>query len=184
MPSTGIFEGFSVSHAAILDGTTGAETADLYGVREGSVAVNSDAHDNTGDDAVLSNWFWFNYAEVTISSGYIPFNVISLLTGATATSSSDTWSVPMWTQSSLNQPPKPVLIRVPSKDSLGAVRTLDIILYRVQFQPIHFNGPTYKDGMVTNYTGRAVISPVDETGADLPEKAVGRLLNRPGVFTG
>lgn len=177
MPSTGIFEGFSVSHAAILDGSTGAEQADIFGVREGSVAVNSDSHDNTGDDAVLSSWFWFNYAEVKISSGFIPFRVISLLTGAPATSSSDVWSVPLWNQSSLNQPPKPVLVRVPSRDSLGAVRNMDIILYRVQFQPIAFDGPTYKDGMTVNYSGRAVISTVDETGVALTEKAIGRLLN-------
>lgn len=177
--ATGIFEAFSVSHAAILDGTTGAEAADIYGVREGSVSVNSDSYDNTGDDAVLSNWFWFNYAEVTISSGYIPFNVIALLTGAPATSSADTWSLPMWTEKSLNQPPRPVLIRVPSKDSLGAVRVMDIVLYRVQFQPMAFDGPTYKDGMTLNYTGRAVISSVNEMGTVLTERAIGRLVNRP-----
>jgi hypothetical protein len=175
--STGIFEGFSVSHAAILDGTTGAEQADIYGVREGSVAVNSDQHDNTGDNAVLSSWFWFNYAELKISSGYIPFSVISLLTGAAVTSSSDSWSVPLWNQSSLNQPPKPVLIRVPSKDSLGAIRTMDIVLYRVQFQPIAFDGPTYKDGMTVNYTGRAVLSTVNEAGVALTEQSIGRLVN-------
>lgn len=181
MPASGIFEAFSVSHAAILDGTTGAETADIYGVRQGSVSVNSDSYDNTGDDAVLSNWFWFNYAEITISSGYVPFQVISLLTGAPVTSTADTWSLPMWTEKSLNQPPRPVLIRVPSKDSLGAVRTMDIILYRVQFQPIAFDGPNYKDGLVLNYTGRAVLSTVDETGDDLTERAIGRLVNTAAV---
>jgi hypothetical protein len=179
MPSTGIYEAFSVSHAAILDGTTGAEAADIYGVRQGSVSINSDSHDNTGDDAVLSNWFWFNYAEITISSGYIPFSVIALLTGAPATSSADTWSLPMWTQSSLNQSARPVLIRVPSKDSAGAARVMDIILYRVQFMPMAFDGPNYKDGMTLNYTGRAVISPVDELGASLTEHAIGRLVNKP-----
>jgi hypothetical protein len=179
VPATGIFEAFSVSHAAILDGTTGAETADIYGVRQGSVSVNSDSYDNTGDDAVLSNWFWFNYAEISISSGYVPFRVISLLTGAPVTSTSDEWSLPMWTEKSLNQPPRPVLIRVPSKDSLGAVRTMDIILYRVQFQPIAFDGPNYKDGLVLNYTGRAVLSTVDETGDALTERAIGRLVNKP-----
>jgi hypothetical protein len=179
VPATGIFEVFSVSHAAILDGTTGAETADIYGVRQGSVSVNSDSYDNTGDDAVLSNWFWFNYAEISISSGYVPFHVISLLTGAPITSTSDTWSLPMWTEKSLNQPPRPVLIRVPSKDSLGAVRTMDIILYRVQFQPIAFDGPNYKDGLVLNYTGRAVLSTADETGNALTERAIGRLVNKP-----
>lgn len=182
--ATGIFEAFSVSHAAILNGATGAEAADIYGVREGSVSVDSDSYDNTGDDAVLSNWFWFNYAEVTISSGYVPFNVISLLTGAPVTSTGDTWSMPLWTQSSLNQPNRPVLIRVPSKDSAGDVRTMDIVLFRVQFMPIAFDGPTYKDGLVLNYSGRAVVSPVDEAGVALPEKAIGRLLNKPAVVGG
>ena len=177
MASTGIFEGFSVSHAAILDGSTGAELADVYGVREGSVAVNSDSFDNTGDNAVLSSWFWFNYADIKISSGFIPFRIIALLTGSTAISSSDNWSVPLWNEKSLNQPPKPVLIRVPSKDSLGAIRTMDIILYRVQFQPIAFDGPTYKDGMTINYSGRASLSTVDETGQTLTENAIGRLVN-------
>ena len=179
MPSTGIFEAFSVSHAAILDGTSGAEAADIYGVREGSVSVDSDSYDNTGDDAVLSNWFWFNYAEVTISSGYVPFNVISLLTGAPITSTGDNWTMDLWTEPSLNQPPRPVLIRVPSKDSLGAIRTMDIVLFRVQFMPISFDGPTYKDGLVLNYSGRAVISSVDETGDTIDPRAIGRLVNRP-----
>lgn len=179
--ATGIFEAFSVSHAAILNGATGAEAADIYGVREGSVSVDSDSYDNTGDDAVLSNWFWFNYAEVTISSGYVPFNVISILTGAPVTSTADTWTMPLWTQSSMNQPTRPVLIRVPSKDSAGAVRTMDIVLFKVQFMPISFDGPTYKDGLVLNYSGRAVVSPVDEKGLALPEKAIGRLVNAPAV---
>lgn len=179
--ATGIFEAFSVSHAAILNGATGAEAADIYGVREGSVSVDSDSYDNTGDDAVLSNWFWFNYAEVTISSGYVPFNVISILTGAPVSSTGDTWSMPLWTQSSMNQPTRPVLIRVPSKDSAGAVRTMDIVLFKVQFMPISFDGPTYKDGLVLNYSGRAVVSPVDEKGAVLTEKAIGRLVNAPSV---
>jgi hypothetical protein len=177
--ATGIFEGFSVSHASILDGSTGAEAADIYGVREGSVSIDSDSFDNTGDDAVLSSWFWFNYADLTVSSGYVPFTVISLLTGTTVTSTGDEWRMNLWTQSSLNQPSRPVLIRVPSRDSEGAVRTMDIVLFKVQFQPISFDGPTYKDGLVLNYAGRAVISATDETGTALPEKAIGRLINRP-----
>lgn len=175
--ATGTFEGFSVSHAAILNGATGAELADIYGVREGSVSVDSDSYDNTGDDAVLSNWFWFNYAELTISSGYVPFSVISLLTGDPVTSTGDVWSTPLWSEGSLNQPSRPVLIRVPSRDSAGAVRVMDIVLFKVQFQPISFDGPTYKDGLVLNYTGRAVISPIDEAGEVLPKKSIGRLVN-------
>ncbi len=177
--ATGIFEGFSVSHAAILNGSTGAEDADIYGVREGSVSIDSDSFDNTGDDAVLSNWFWFNYADLTISSGFVPFATVSLLTGTPFSSSGDTYSMNLWTMSSTNQPSRPVLIRVPSKDSAGAIRVMDIVLFRVQFQPISFDGPTYKDGLVLNYAGRAVVSPADETGTSLPEKAIGRLVNKP-----
>lgn len=177
--ATGIFEAFSVSHAAILNGSTGAEDADIYGVREGSVSIDSDSYDNTGDDAVLSTWFWFNYAELTVSSGYVPFDVISLLTGAPVTSTGDVYKMDIWTEDSLNQPARPVLIRVPSKDSAGAVRTMDIVLFRVQFQPISFDGPTYKDGLVLNYAGRAVVSPVDETGTALDRRAIGRLINSP-----
>lgn len=177
--ATGTFESFSVSHAAILDGSTGAEAADIYGVREGSVSIDSDSFDNTGDDVVLSNWFWFNYAEVTISSGYVPFSTVSLITGIPVTSSGDEYRMNLWTPSSNNQPSRPVLIRVPSRDSAGATRTMDIVMFKVQFMPISFDGPTYKDGLVLNYSGRAVVSPVDEAGVALTEQAIGRLVNKP-----
>lgn len=182
---TRINEGFSVSHAAILDGSTGAETADIYGVREGSIGIESDAYENTGDDVVLSNWFWFTYATLAISSGYVPFDVIALLTGANVASSgtgaATVNSLPLWNESSNNQPARPVLVRVPSKDSAGAIRRLDFVLFRVQFQPISFDGPTYKDGLVLNYAGRAVVSDVDETGQSISERAVGRLVDRPAA---
>jgi hypothetical protein len=107
-------EGFSLSHAAILNGTTGAEEAagDIYGVRTGTIAVDTGNYDNTGDDAVLSSWFWFNYATVTIQSGYMPFDTISLLSGSTITSlrftgTNDYYSLPLWEETSLNQPVRP-----------------------------------------------------------------------------
>jgi len=178
-----IVEGFSVSHAAILNGSTGAEVADIYGVREGSLAVDTGNFDNTGDDTVLSTWAWFNFATVTITSGYVPFDVVSLLSGATITSSgtapNDYYNLPLWNEESLNTPVRPVLIRVPSKDSLGTPRSLDFIIYRVQFAPITFNGPTYKDGLVLNYSGKALMASVDEKGSALPERAIGRLVSRP-----
>ncbi len=34
------FEGFSLSHAAILSGTSGAEAATIYGVRNGSISTD------------------------------------------------------------------------------------------------------------------------------------------------
>jgi len=180
-------EAFSLSHAAILDGTTGAEEVDgdIYGVRSGTIAVDTGNYDNTGDDAVLSSWFWFNFATVTVQAGYLPFATIALLSGSTITSSgtgaNDYYSLPLYEETSLNQPPRPMLIRVPAKDKDGIIRTLDFVLYRVQFGPMSFDGPSYKSGLLLNYTGRAVMSDKDETGAALTKRQIGRLINRPAV---
>lgn len=178
-----IVEAFSVSHAAILNGTTGAEQADIFGVRDGSLDIDTDSFNNTGDDTILSVWNWFNLANLTINSGFVPFDVVSLLTGATITSSgtapNDFWNLPLWNQSALNQPNRPVLIRCPSKDSSGNPRSLDIVLYKVQFQPIKFDGPSYKNGLVLSYTGQCLMSSVDEKGSALTEPSIGRLVSRP-----
>lgn len=181
---TTIIEGFSVSHAAILDGAVAAtEVADIYGIREGTLDVDTDQYDNTGDDTVLSTWSWINFATLSITAGYIPFEVLALMGGATITSSgldaTAAYSMPLWNEKSMNQPARPVLIRVPSKDSAGTPRRFDIILYKVQFQPFSFDGPSYKDGLVLNYTGKALMSNTDETGTALTEKAVGRLVSAP-----
>ena len=61
------------------------------------------------------------------------------------------------------------------------LRNLDFVLYRVNFGPISFDGPSYKSGLLLNYTGRAVMSDKDETGAPLARKSIGRLINRPAV---
>jgi hypothetical protein len=188
--ATRIFEGFSVSHAAILDGTTGAEAVDgdVYGIRSGSIELDTDSYDNTGDDSVLSTWFWFNYATVTIQSGYVPYQLIALIAGTTVSSSgtapADYYSIPLWNEDINNTISRPLLIRVPSKDSAGALRTLDFVLYKVQFQPFSFDGPTYKDGLLLNYSGRALMSTTDEKGNVLAKRAVGRLVNRPTGTTG
>lgn len=192
--ATPIVEGFSLSHAAILDGTTGAEAVngDIYGIRSGSIELDTDSYDNTGDDAVLSTWYWFNKATLTVQSGYVPFNTIALLSGSKVTSSgaapNDFYTLPLWEERQQNTTPRPVLIRVPSKDKDGVLRTLDFVLYKVQFQPISFDGPTYKDGLLLNYTGTALMSDKTETGAavtdsqtGLPSKAIGRLISRPQI---
>jgi len=183
--STTTVEGFSLSHCAILNGATGAELADIYGVREASLDLDTDSFDNTGDDTIMSTWAWFNFATLTVQSGYVPFPVVATLSGSTLTSSgaspNDYYNLPLWNEGSLNTPTRPVLIRIPSKDSAGAVRTLDIVLYKVQFDPISFDGPSYKDGLVLNYSGKALMSGVDETGAALTERAIGRMISRPKV---
>lgn len=192
--ATPIVSGFSVTHAAILDGTTGAEAVDgdIYGVRSASIELDTDSYDNTGDDAVLETWYWFNKATLTVQSGYVPFRTISLLSGSKVTSSgaapNDYYTLPLWEDRQQNTTPRPVLIRVPSKDKDGILRTLDFVLYKVQFQPISFDGPTYKDGLLLNYTGTALMSDKDEKGVAVvdsvtgqPSRAIGRLLSRPQV---
>jgi hypothetical protein len=122
---------------------------------------------------------------VTVTAGYIPLDVLALLSGNTVVSSgaapNDYYSMPLWNEDSLNQPTRPMLIRVPSKDSAGAVRTLDILLYKVQFEPFSFDGPAYKDGMLLNYSGKALMSATDETGTALADRAIGRLISRPAA---
>lgn len=178
--SQSTFEAFSVSHAAVLNGTTGAESADIYGIREGTLDVDSDSFDNTGDDTTLSTWQWVNFANLSISSGYIPLEVYTALSGtnlaSSGTGSTATWSVPLWNESAANQPTLPVKLRIPSKDAAGSPRLFDIVLYRVQFAPIAFEGPSFKDGLVVNYTGKAMMSNYDEKGAVLSERAIGRLI--------
>lgn len=184
MPSP-IVEAFSISHAAILNGSTGAELADIYGVREGTVEIDSDSYSNTGDDAILSVWNWFNLATISITSGYLSYDMYALITGSTITSSgaapNDYWNIPLWNESSLNQPTRPVLLRCPSKDSAGNPRSLDFVLYKVQFQPIRFDGPSYKNGLSVSWSAQAMISTTDEIGTTLSEPAVGRLVSRPRV---
>ncbi len=187
-----IVEGFSLSHAAILDGSTGLEETfgDIYGIRSGSLELDQDSYDNTGDDAILSTWYWANKVNVTVQGGYIPFNTLALISGSVVTSSgsgnTETFSLPLWEENTMNTQPRPMLIRVPSKDRDGLVRLLDFILFKVQFQPFSFDGPSYKEGLLLNYNGSALFSDVDEKGDPVldsrtgqPTKAVGRLLSRP-----
>jgi len=183
--STTIVEGFSLSHVAILNGATGAEAADIYGVREASLDVDTDTYDNNGDDTIMSSWAWFNFATLTVTAGYVPFEVVALLAGTTITSSgaspNDYFNLPLWNENSLNTPTRPVLVRVPSKDSAGSSRTLDIVLYKVQFDPISFDGPSYKDGLLLNYSGKCLMASNDEKGTALSERSIGRLISRPKV---
>ena len=186
-------EAFSISHAAILDATTGLEVAvggDIYGVRSGSLELDSDSYDNTGDDSILSTWYWANKVNVTVQGGYIPFETLSLISGSVVTSSgsgiNESFSLPLWEENSMNTAPRPMLVRCPSKDKDGQIRLLDFILFKVQFQPFSFDGPSYKEGLLLNYNGSALFSDKDERGnpvldsrTNQPTKSIGRLLSRP-----
>lgn len=185
------FEGFSLSHAAILSGTTGAEAATIYGVRNGTISTDQGNFENTGDDIVLSEHFWINFANVTIEEGFVPFSTIALITGTTVSSSgiagADYYAIPLWTLASMNAPTQPLAVRVPAKDSIGQIKTLDFVLYRVQFQPFNFTGPSYKTGLSCSIAGRALFSAADERGNALPAsypQSIGRLVASPGNLTG
>jgi hypothetical protein len=86
---TPIVEGFSLTHAMIMNGTDSwsdalykayDENFDIYGVSDSSLSPNTDSFDNEGDDAVLSRWQWLNYAEMTITSGYLSFPLLRTIT--------------------------------------------------------------------------------------------------------
>lgn len=188
-------EVFSVTHAQILDGSTSADNiatnddswGDIYGVEEASLTTNVETFENRGDDKVLSRWNSFNFAEVNVKAGYLSFELMSRLAGTwlSSTGSGDTEKIwtPLWHEKALNVSPKPMLVRTRSKDSAGVIRTLDFVLYRVEFKPIAFEGPRYRDGLKINYSGTALLSGVDETGATIGDggEMVGRLVSRGAV---
>jgi hypothetical protein len=196
--STKIFEGFSLSHAAILDGTTGAESASLYGCRNGTVTPDQGNFENTGDDIVLSEWFWINFANVTVEEGFIPYDTVATITGTTVSSSgaapNDYYSIPLWTLASMNTVTRPMAVRSPAKDSAGSIYTLDFVLYKVQFMPFSFTGPSYKNGLTFSVSGRALLTSKDEVGNALPLSyggpfstgglSIGRLIASPGFLSG
>lgn len=186
MASTNL-NAFSLTHAAVLDPTDGSELSDIYGVRSGSVQADIGNYDNTGDDVLLTTWYWLNFATVQVQGGYIPFETIAAISGETITSSgsapNDEYEIDLWSEASVNQGAKPLLLRCLARDVNEVVRTFEIILYKVVFAPLSFDGPGYKQGLLLNYTGRALVSSVDETGTTLSggRKAVGRLRNIPPV---
>lgn len=89
------------------------------------------------------------------------------------------YGIDLWHEDSMNVAPKPMILVLPSKDSNGLVRRLVIGLYKVQFGPIGFDGPTTKDGLRVNYDGTALMSPTDELGVAFADgkKRIGRLLS-------
>jgi hypothetical protein len=168
---------------AIATAAIAGSAEDIYGVNEGSIEPDLGDYDNEGDDAVLSTWSWFNFADVNVQAGYISFRLLNAITGSALSSSgagnTQMFGIDLWHEDSFNMAPKPMLIKMPSKDHLGVVRTLSVGLYRVNFKPLTFDGPSYKDGLKANYNGRAVLSAVDETGAAFADgkKRLGRLLS-------
>ena len=185
-----VFEGFSLWDEQGVDGGTTVAAAvstqdlDVYGVEQASLDPDSDSFENTGDDVVLSEWNWLNKAGIEVRSGYVSFPLIATLTGRAITSSgsgdSQLFSMDLWHEDDFNVAPKPMLVRMPSKDKSGAVRILDIGLYKVSFKPMTFDGPAYKDGLKISYAGTALMSDEDELGVAHVDgkKRVGKLISK------
>jgi hypothetical protein len=187
-----IFEGFSISHAAVLDGTQTFVEAnyapydedwDVYGVGDGSLDPDSDSFDNEGDDVILSTWDWLNKAGVALQSGYISLPVLSTITTRAITTTgagADTvHAMDIWHEDDPGAPARALIMRCPSRDVKGAARDLIIGLYRVTFGALTFDGPAYKDGLKVNLNGTANYSLYDEKGVAFADgkKRVARLIS-------
>lgn len=192
MSLASIVEAFSLSHAQVMDGTTSflaalaavaSESEDIYGVNEASLEPDTDEFDNEGDDVVLSNWGWLNFADLEVQAGYLSFPLIAALTNQTIWSSTSAtgkqlFGLDLWHEDSFNVPPKPMIVKMPSRDKDGIPADFVIGLYKAQFKPIVFDGPAYKDGLKVNYNAKCLYSSKDETGVAFADgkKRVGRLL--------
>lgn len=181
--------------------TGGTYTLTFNGETTADIAANASAMNvqtaleglnniDTGDVAVAGTG---SDRTVTFQGRYAATNVSllvvddSLATGGTVTVAQTTQGAPagaralgldLWHEDSMNVAPKPMLTRMPAKDSNGDPCTAVFGLYRVQFRPITFDGPAYKDGLKVNYAGRAIKSAVDELGNPFSDgkKRVGRIL--------
>ncbi len=130
---------------------------------------------------------WSDYATVTIETGYIPWSMYSAITGNTIGSSgsapNDYYTAALWDIVSLNQATKPMRLRSTAKDSVGRVQTFEIVLYKVQFNPVNFTGPAYKTGLNFSCSGTALYSSTDEAGNAIAQPTIGRIVLSPGNIT-
>jgi hypothetical protein len=187
------FEIFSVEHAQILDGATtflAAATAplapdnlDIYGVRESTLSPNTDDYENTGDDVSLSYWQWLNFADLSVTSGYLSLPLLSEMSGRPISSQGSgagkVFGYDLWHEDDVNVAPRPMIVRCPSRDEDGNPRTATIGLYKVQFGVLSFDGLAYKSGATFTYAARALKSRKDELGVAFADgkRRVGKLIS-------
>ena len=165
MPSPNVTS-FSLSHVGILNGTTAAEVADLYGVNEGSLDVESDSYERQGDDKILSTTRWLTKGTVSFKTNYLPLDMMALLYGTPAVSSATGYSMQLWTEKAMNIAPRPVVVQAPGEDHDGKPLLFKIILYKVKFGQINFEQfMSYKEGLAVSFEGDALLAEKDELGA-------------------
>lgn len=167
---------FSLSHAAILDGTTAAEVADLYGVNDGSLEIETDSAEITGDDRIMSTARWVNKATISLKSNYIPFDLMALLYNTPVVSGAEGLSMQLWTEKSMNVAPRPVLVQAPGEDQDGNPFTMKFVLYKVRFGPISIDSfMSYKEHLAISFDGDALLSEKDELGAAFTDNLGARI---------
>jgi hypothetical protein len=185
---TGVaMEGFSLTRASVL-GATGTENVNLYGAQTITLTPDVTVINNSADDDVISIWVIMNSATIAVTAGFMPFTTIAQLGGTAVVSSglspSDYYGLPLWTQYQHNQPQVPMAIRMASRNSPGAARTMDVVLYRVSIAVLDFTGIVYKTGLQVNYTGKVMFSSTDEVGNTLAGPEIGRVVSYAGNLTG
>ena len=167
---------FSLSHAAILDGTTAAELADLFGVNEGSLELESDSYERTGDDKILSTNRWITKGTLSLKSNYIPLDLMAKVYGTPVVSGVEGITMQMWTEKAMNIAPRPVVIVAPGETSDGVPTTMKFVLYKVKFGQITFDQfLSYKEGLAVSLEGDALLSDKDELGAAFTDNLGARI---------
>ena len=120
-----------------------------------------------------------NVAPVAVGTGSLTGTAVVTQTTVGSPAYGDSYSIDLWHEDSMNSAPKPMILKMPSKDRDGLIRTLTIGLYKVQFKPVTFDGPKYKDGLKVNYGGSALAASKDEMGVVFPDgkRRFGKLIS-------
>lgn len=183
-------EGFSLDRVAALSGTSGAESAQLYGAQAITLTPDVSVTAMKADDEDFAAWTDMRKAQLVVTNGYMSFSLIDQLSGpniaiaSSGTSPSDYYGLPLWTQYQHNQPAVPLALRMSSRNANGAIRTLTFVLYKVQLSVLDFTGITYKTGLQVNYAGTVLFSGTDERGNTLASPEIGRIVSAAGVDAG
>jgi hypothetical protein len=178
-------ESFSIYHVGVITGIT--ETAQLYAVQDAKITTSWTEYPCNGDDITQLIWTDLEVVTLDVQGGFLPWAAITSIMGWPVYSSGSQYSLATGLTSMPSGTQVSIGLRTYGRDILGRRRTVDIILYAVQFQTITWGGE-YKNGMGASYTAFAVGSYFDEGGNGLLTREVGRLVDSPGVlaasFTG
>ncbi len=196
-----MLESQGFSHAAILSGSAGLETAELYGCRSATVSLSYDTYANTADDTDTGAWHAIRSAQVTVTAGFISWQALSGISGVPVSGpdGAQRYGLSIWREFTGTAPVLPVILAAPARDLhfapelswhdiAGGPRSLGIVLYAVRLGGFSIDGVSYKAGITFSYTGVAMPSSTDEAGNPLPGSyygngaglSIGRILSSPG----